>query len=85
MWGKTTGALTAAEIDEALKILAKYNPQVTDIASPLFKTDWPGAPKSKESSPGDLHGAAEVTFKQQDEILERAIALAKQFKTDKVR
>jgi sugar phosphate isomerase/epimerase len=85
MWGKTTGALTAAEIDETLKILAKYNLKVTDIASPLFKTDWPGAPKSKESSPGDLHGAAEVTFKQQDEILERAIALAKQFKTDKVR
>src|ERR1039457_6484124 len=39
MWGKTTGALTAAEIDESLRILAKYNLQVTDIASPLFKTD----------------------------------------------
>jgi sugar phosphate isomerase/epimerase len=32
-----------------------------------------------------MHGAAEVTFKQQDEILERSIALAKQFKTNKVR
>jgi len=33
----------------------------------------------------DLHGAPEVTFKQQNEILERSISLAKQFKTGKVR
>jgi sugar phosphate isomerase/epimerase len=32
-----------------------------------------------------MHGAAETTFKQQDAILEKAIALAKQFKTNKVR
>jgi len=29
----------------------------------------------------DLHGAAEVTFKEQDEILARSISIAKQFKT----
>ena len=46
MWGKSIMGLNAAEIDESQKILAKYNLQVTDIASPLFKTDWPGAPKS---------------------------------------
>ena len=85
MWGKNTMALSAAEVDEALKILAKYKLQVTDIASPLGKTDFPGAPKSPYGSKGDLHGAAEVTFKEQDEILERSIALAKQFKTDKIR
>ena len=43
------------------------------------------APISTYSSKADLHGAAETTFKQQDEILERSISLAKQFKTDKVR
>jgi sugar phosphate isomerase/epimerase len=32
-----------------------------------------------------MHAAAETTFKQQDEILEKAIGLAKQFNTDKVR
>ena len=32
-----------------------------------------------------MHGAAEVTFKQQDDILEKSIALAKQFKTNKIR
>jgi sugar phosphate isomerase/epimerase len=85
MWGKNVTALSDAEIAEAQKILAGHSLQVTDIASPLFKTDWPGAPKSEYGSKGDLHGAAETTFKEQDEILERSIALAKQFKTDKVR
>lgn len=85
MWGKNVMALSEAEIGESKKILAKYNLQVTDIASPLFKTDWPGAPKSQYGSKGDMHAAAETTFKQQDDILEKAIALAKQFNTDKVR
>lgn len=85
MWDKNVTELSSTQIDDAQKILAKYNLRVTDIASPLFKTDWPGAPKSPYGSKDDMHGAAEVTFKQQDEILERSIALAKQFKTDKVR
>jgi sugar phosphate isomerase/epimerase len=85
MWGKSAIDLSAAQIDEARKILARYNLRVTDIASPLFKTDWPGAPRSQYGSKGDMHGAAEATFKQQDEILERAIALARQFETDRVR
>jgi sugar phosphate isomerase/epimerase len=85
MWDKNVMDLSEAEIGEAKKILAKYALQVTDIASPLFKTDWPGAPKSQYGSKGDLHGAAELTFKQQDDIFERSISLAKQFKTDKIR
>ena len=70
MWGKNVMELNAAEIDEARKILARYSLRVTDIASPLFKTDWPGAPRSPYGVKGDMHGAAETTFKQQDEILE---------------
>jgi sugar phosphate isomerase/epimerase len=85
MWGKNLIALDAAEVDEAKKILAKYDLRVTDIASPLGKTDWPGAPKSPYGSKGDLHGAAETTFSQQDEILGKSIELAKQFNTNKVR
>lgn len=85
MWGKNLMDLPADDLDRAEKILAKYELRVTDIASPLFKTDWPGAPKSKYGSKNDLHGAAETTFKEQDEILEKSIALAKRFKTDKVR
>ena len=85
MWGKNVTELSASQIDDAQKILVKYNLQVTDIASPLFKTDWPGAPRSPYGSKGDLHGAGEATFKEQDEILARSISLARQFKTGKVR
>jgi len=85
MWGKNTMDLSDDQIAEAKKILAKYSLQVTDIASPLFKTDWPGAPRSPYGSKGDMHGAVEVAFKHQDELLDRSIALAKQFSTNKVR
>jgi sugar phosphate isomerase/epimerase len=84
MWGKNLQVVTDAQIADALKILAKYNLTVTDIGSPLFKVDFPGT-HSQYGSKGDLHGADETTFKQQDEILERSISLAKQFKTNKVR
>jgi sugar phosphate isomerase/epimerase len=85
MWGKNIIDLSDDQIAEARKILAKYSLQVTDIASPLFKTDWPGAPRSAYSSKGDNFGAADVAFKHQDEVLEKSIALAKQFNTGKVR
>ena len=85
VWGKNLQAVTDAEIAEAQKILAKYSLQVTDISSPLYKVDWPGAPASQYGSKADLHGAAEANFKQQDQVLERSISLAKQFKTNKVR
>jgi sugar phosphate isomerase/epimerase len=84
-WGKNTMDLTDAEIAEAKTILAKYDLRVTDIASPLFKTDWPGAPRSPYGSKGDMHGAIEVEFKHQDEVLEKAVSLARQFNTGKVR
>src|SRR5215831_15540600 len=37
MWGKSLGSLSDAEVNDASKILTKYNLRVTDIASPLFK------------------------------------------------
>src|ERR1039458_230538 len=39
MWNTNTIALSDVQINEAQKILAKYNLRVTDIASPLFKTN----------------------------------------------
>lgn len=85
MWGKNVTDLDGADVAQAQKILARYNLRVTDIASPLFKTNWPGAPKSAYGKKGDTFGMADATFKQQDEVLERSIALAKQFGTGKVR
>ena len=84
MWNKNLLKLDAKEIEEARRILEKYRLRVTDIASPLFKVDWPGAPQSKFSPKRDQFGA-NFTFEQQDEVLERSIELAKAFQTDRVR
>lgn len=83
MWNKNILHLDSKEVAEARRILETYGLRVTDIASPLFKVDWKGAPRSKFSQPGDFH--ADFSFEQQDEVLERAIELAKAFQTDRVR
>lgn len=83
MWKKNIVSLDEKEVAEARGQLEKFQLRVTDIASPLFKVDWPGAPKSKFSE-GKSFGA-DFTLQQQDEVLERAIEMAKAFRTDRVR
>lgn len=83
MWKKNIVSLDEKEVAEARRILDKFNLRVTDIASPLFKVDWPGAPKSKYSEAKSFN--ASFTLDQQDEVLDRAIEMAKAFKTDRVR
>jgi L-ribulose-5-phosphate 3-epimerase len=84
LWKKNIVNLDEKEVAEVKALLAKYNLKVTDIASPLFKVDWPGAPKSKYSPTGSAYNAS-FTFEQQDEVLERATAMAKAFGTNRVR
>jgi L-ribulose-5-phosphate 3-epimerase len=84
MWGKNLTELEASQIDDARRILDKYKLRVTDIASPLFKTDWPGAPLSKESPRRDQFHA-NFDFKQQDTLLQHCIELTKAFNTDRIR
>lgn len=83
MWKKNIVNLDEKEVAEAQAILRKYQLKVTDIASPLFKVDWPGAPKSKFSEAKSF--GASFTLAQQDEVLEKAIDMAKAFGTDRVR
>lgn len=83
MWDKNILNLDSNQIAEARRILKKFELRVTDIASPLFKVDWPGAPQSKYSQRDEFKSG--FRFDQQDEVLERAIAMAKSFATDRVR
>lgn len=83
MWKKNIVSLDEKEVAEARRILEKYQLKVTDIASPLFKVDWPGAPKSKFSEAKSF--GANFSLAQQDEVLERSIEMAKAFQTDRVR
>lgn len=84
MWGKNMVGMGDDDLAKAEQILAKYKLRVTDIASPLLKVDWPDAPRSKYSPKTDTFGAS-FGFKDQGQVLENCIALAKRFKTDKVR
>jgi L-ribulose-5-phosphate 3-epimerase len=84
MWNTNVIKLTSKQVAEAKRILKQNGLSVTDIASPLFKVDWPGAPKSKFSPKHDQFNA-DFTFAQQDEVLERSIELAKVFETDRIR
>jgi L-ribulose-5-phosphate 3-epimerase len=84
MWNKNLTDLDANEIAESRRILEKYRLRVTDIASPLYKVDFPGAPPSKQGVRKDQFHA-DFDFKQQDALLEHCIELAKAFETDRVR
>jgi L-ribulose-5-phosphate 3-epimerase len=83
MWNKNIVALDEKEVAESHRILEKNQLKITDIASPLFKVDWPGAPKSKFSEAKSFNAAFD--WKQQDEVFERAIEMAKSFGTNRVR
>jgi L-ribulose-5-phosphate 3-epimerase len=74
----------ASDIAEAHRILARFGLRVSELASPIFKVDWPGAPKSRFSPTSPQFGA-DFTYAQQDELLERAVALARTFRTPYVR
>jgi sugar phosphate isomerase/epimerase len=84
MWGKNITDLNSDEVDQARKILEKYKLRVTDIASPLFKVNWPGAPQSSHGPKRDQFHA-DFDFKQQDNVLDRCIELTKAFQTDRIR
>lgn len=84
LWGKNLMKLDAKEVAEARRLLEQHRLRVSSIASPIFKVDWPGAPGSKFSPKRDQF-SADFTFKQQDELLERAIELARTFRTDRIR
>src|ERR1700756_3363444 len=84
MWNKNVTELNDKEGAEGNKILAEHKLRVTDIASPLFKTDWPGAPISKQSERRDQFHAS-FDAEAQNRLLHRCIELAKTFKTNPIR
>jgi sugar phosphate isomerase/epimerase len=84
MWNKNVTELNEEELDKSRQILEKYKLRVTDLASPLFKVNWPGAPQSKDGPKRDQFHA-DSDFKHQDEVLARCIELCKAFQTDRIR
>ena len=84
MHNKNVMAWDASDVAEARKVLEKFQLRVSEIASPIFKTDWPGAPRSP-FSPKKPEFGADFTAAQQDELLDRGVELAKAFNTTFIR
>jgi L-ribulose-5-phosphate 3-epimerase len=82
-WGKNVVDLNDEDVAKARKILAKYNLQVSDLASPLFKTDFPGGKAA--TAKVDQFGGKAADFTKQNEVLEKCIHLARSFGTTRVR
>ncbi len=83
MWNKNITDLDANELAEANRILKKYDLRVTDIASPLYKVDWPGAPRKDGQQRDQFHAAND--FSQQETLLHHCIDLTRTFSTERVR
>jgi L-ribulose-5-phosphate 3-epimerase len=82
LWNKYVMDLTPDDVKRAQDLLAKHDIKISVIDSPYFKTLLPGTEsKFAEGKPDPLQS----DFSQQNAILERAIARAKDFGTDKVR
>jgi L-ribulose-5-phosphate 3-epimerase len=84
LWDKNIMRLDAKEIAEAKRVLERHALRVSAIASPVFKVDWAGAPKSP-FSPKVADFKGDFTFEQQDELLDRAVEMARVFNTDHLR
>lgn len=82
MWKKNLMDLNDDEKKEARRLLTKYEMKVTDIASPFMKVDAPGFP-TKIGERDTFN--ARFGYKQQQEVLDRAIELARLFESDKIR
>ena len=86
LWKTTVTELKQDDLARAQAILAKYHLGVSDIASPLFKVDFPGAPIGASSlKRGATAESVTATYRHQDQVLESAIEMAKAFKCDHVR
>jgi L-ribulose-5-phosphate 3-epimerase len=85
LWKKNLMALDAKEITEARRILEQHQLRVSDLATPLFKVDWPGAPLPKFRQGARDSFGANFTFDQQGEVLERSLELARVFVVDRIR
>ena len=82
VWGKYVTEFTSEDVKRAKDLLAKYDLRVSVVDSPYFKTLLPGT-TSKFSDP--KNDPLQSDFAKQEAVLERAIARAKDFGTDKVR
>jgi L-ribulose-5-phosphate 3-epimerase len=82
LWNKYVVDLSPDDVKRAKDLLGKYQMNVSVVDSPYFKTLLPGTQSRFADAKAD---PLQSDFARQDAILERTIARAKDFDTDKVR
>ena len=82
VWDKYVTDFTADDVKRAKDLLAKYGMRVSVLDSPYFKTLLPGSQSRFASAKPD---PLQSDFSQQEAVLQRAMARAKDFGTEKVR
>jgi sugar phosphate isomerase/epimerase len=82
LWNKYVVDLPPDDVKRAKDLLEKYQMKVSVVDSPYFKTLLPGTQSRFSEAKTD---PLQSDFARQDAILERTIARAKDFGTDKVR
>jgi len=86
LWKTTVTDLRSDDLTRAQAILAKYHLQVVDIASPLFKVDFPGAPlNASRAKKSPTPEAILDTYKKQAQLLEISLLTAASFRCDHLR
>jgi sugar phosphate isomerase/epimerase len=83
MFGKNLMNSTEEEMERAKRLLAQHSVTVSDIASPIFKWNMPGAP----AKANEKRDPAKASFVEGDAdmLLERSFHVARYFGTHKVR
>jgi len=82
VWGKYVTEFTSDEVKRAQDLLAKYALRISVLDSAYFKTTLRGTTSKFAEGKGDF---APNEHEEQQALLERAFARAKDFGTDKVR
>jgi len=82
VWGKYVVDFTGEDVKRAKELLEKQTMRVSVVDSPYFKTLLPGTQSKFDDGKSDPPLSA---YAQQQVLLERAIARAKDFGTEKVR
>jgi L-ribulose-5-phosphate 3-epimerase len=82
VWDKYVTEFTPDDVKRAQDLLAKYGMKISVVDSPYFKTLLPG---TESKFAGGKPDPLQSEFSEQSALLERAMARAKDFGTDKVR
>jgi sugar phosphate isomerase/epimerase len=81
VWGKNVTEMEPDNVKKAQDLLAKHSMKISVIDTPYFKIVLPGS-----GDPSRREGKNDpVTYDQQKPLLERAVARARDFGTDRIR